>query len=267
MLTGLSQLNIELSSRCDRATLCGFCGHQDRKTNPHLKFGDINFDLLRRIRNQVEPPLVISFHRDGDPLVYPLLQEALMLFAEFPTSIVTHGEALGKRASEIIGRATTVTVSVIPNDKDRELQLASLRSFLAQKGDLPPVVQLKFVGAIERPEEYEALGLRIINRALHVKPGNWKYHKATPPVPEIGICLDVLGRPTIDWRGRVFICNRLDVEDAGIVGDLTKQSLDDIWNGPERARILKAHLAGRRDLANELCKSCTFWGIPTPSGL
>lgn len=265
MLTGLSQLNIELSSRCDRATLCGFCGHQDRKTNPHLKFGDINFDLLRRIRNQVEPPTVISFHRDGDPLVYPLLREALSLFLEFPTSIVTHGEALGSRADEIIGRATTVTVSVIPNDRDRELQLASIRSFLDQKGDLPPVLQLKFVGAIENPKPYEELGARIINRALHAKRGNWNYAKVIPIAPECGICLDFLGRPTVDWRGRVFICNRLDTLDEGMIGDLNAHSLDEIWNGPERARMLKAHIAGRRDLANNLCRNCESWGIPTPS--
>lgn len=266
-LIGLSQLNIELSSRCDRATLCAFCGHQDRKSNPHLKFGDIDFDLLRRIRNQVAPPTVISFHRDGDPLVYPLLQEALMLFAEFPTSLVTHGETLSIRAKEIIGRATTITVSVIPNDRDRELQLESIRSFLNQRGDLPPVLQLKFVGAIENPQPYEALGVRIINRALHNKRGNWNYVKAHPIAPEIGVCLDFLGRPTIDWRGRVFICNRLDTEDAGLIGDLNKQSLDEIWNGPVRARMLKAHLAGRRDLANALCARCESWGIPTASGL
>lgn len=267
MLVGLSQLNIELSSRCDRATLCAFCGHQDRKTNPHLKFGDMDFALLQRIREQVAPPVVISFHRDGDPLVYPLLREALMLFAEFPTSIVTHGEALGRRAHDLIGLATTVTVSVIPNDRDREVQLESIRSFLAQKGDLPPVLQLKFVGAIADAKPYEDLGVRIINRALHSKKGNWNYVKVNPIAPEIGVCLDFLGRPTVDWKGRVFICNRLDTLDQGIIGDLNAQSLDEIWNGPERARMLEAHLAGRRELANPLCASCESWGIPTPSGL
>lgn len=259
MLAGMSQLNIELSSRCDRETLCAFCGHQDRKTNPNLKFGDIDLKLLYEISQQVHPGIIISFHRDGDPLVYPRLKEALELFRDHPTSIVTHGEALGRRAEEIIGRATTVTISVIPNDKDRDLQIASIESFLEQKGDQAPRVQLKFVGNAD-PEPYKHLNLPSTNRTLHSKKGNWNY-KITPLIPEIGICLDFLGKPTIDWRGRVFVCNRLDTKDEGQIGDLNIQTLEQIWNGPERQAMLKAHLKGRRDLANNLCATCDYYGI------
>lgn len=266
MLSGLSQLNIELSSRCDKETICGVCGHQDRKTNPNLKFGDMDFALLERIYQQVPSAIIISLHRDGDPLVYPKLREALYLMRDSLTSIVTHGETLAARADDIIDSCTTVTVSVIPNDKDREIQLESIRGFLAKKGALRPQVQLKFVGIIKEAEEYEALGIPIINRALHSKKGNWNYARVEPPVPEIRVCLDFLGRPTVDWRGRVFVCNRLDTSDAGLIGDLNTQSLDEIWNGPKRMAMLKAHMAGRRDLANKLCASCEYWGIPTPAG-
>jgi hypothetical protein len=31
-------------------------------------------------------------------------------------------------------------------------------------------------------------------------------------------------------------------------------------------KMLKAHMDGRRDLANPLSASCDYWGIPTPSG-
>ena len=48
-----------------------------------------------------------------------------------------------------------------------------------------------------------------------------------------------------------------------IDGERNKQTLDEIWNGPERKAMLKHHLAGRRDLANDLCKSCNFWGVPS----
>lgn len=267
MLGGLAQLNIELTSRCSKRTACFMCGHQSQQVNPNLTFGDMDFVLLEKISKQVPSGVIISFHRDGDSVDYPRLADALDLFAAFPTSLVTHGERLAERAKEIIGRCTTVTVSVIPNDRDRALQLESIRSFLAQKGDMPPVLQLKFVGAIDDAKPYEDLGVRIINRALHSKKGNWNYVKVQPIAPECGICLDFLGRPTVDWRGRVFICNRLDTLDQGMIGDLNEQSLDAIWNGLARAAMLKAHLAGRRDLANPLCSACESWGIPTPSGL
>jgi radical SAM protein with 4Fe4S-binding SPASM domain len=262
MLTALSQLNIELSSRCDKATLCHMCGHQSAKDNPNLNYGDMDFALLEKIRAQVEPPIVISYHRDGDPLVYPRLGDALDLFIGFPISIVTHGEALAKRAHEIVNRCTTVTVSVIPKDPDREIQLEAIRGFLEYKGPRAPVLQLKFVGHIENPEPYEAFGVPIIGRRLHSKRGNWSYQEDDPPVPEIRVCLELLGHPCVDWRGKVFACQRLAPNDEGLIGDLNTQSLDEIWNGPVRAEMLRHHLAGRRDLAGGLCPKCRYWGIP-----
>jgi hypothetical protein len=258
----IAQLNIELSSRCDRNTLCGFCGHQDRKTNPNLKLGDMDFAMLQSIAEQVPADTIISFHRDGDPLVYPRLREALQLFRHHPTSIVTHGEVLGRRAAEIIDNCTTVTVSVIPNDKDRTLQLESVRAFLAAKGDRPPQLQLKAVGNVDDISAYESLGVPIIGRSLHNKRVNQNYQSA-PSIPEIRVCLDFLSRPTVDWQGRMFCCNRLDTSDAGLIGDLRQDTLRNVWNGPRRRAMLEAHLAGRRDLANALCASCTFWGIPS----
>ena len=257
----IAQINIELSSRCDRHTLCGFCGHQDRKTNPNLKFGDMDFALLQSIAEQVPADTIISFHRDGDPLVYPRLREALQLFRHHPTSVVTHGEALGARADEIIGNCTTVTVSVIPNDPDRELQMRSITAFMAQKGAKAPQLQLKAVGNVSDIARYEAMGLPIIGRSLHNKRVNQNYQSA-PPIPEIRVCLDFLSRPTVDWQGRVFCCNRLDTTDAGLIGDLRQDALRAIWNGPTRRAMLAAHLSGHRERANSLCKSCNYWGIP-----
>ena len=265
-LVALQQLNIELTSRCSKKTICSMCAHQDLRTNPALKLGDMNFDLLRLISTQIESPTIISLHRDGDSVDFERLREALELFNGFPVSLVTHGERLAEKADDIIGRATTVTVSIVPKDPDRQIQLDSVREFMRKKGDRAPMLQLKFLGHINDAEEYEALSLPIINRALHVKPGNWLYSRATPPVPEVRVCLDFLSRPSIDWQGNVWICNRFNASKEGLIGDLNEQSLDEIWNGPVRQAMLQAHLAGRRDLANNLCKACTFWGIPTPAG-
>ena len=262
-LFGLSQLNLELSSYCDKNTLCFMCGHQDPKIFPFLKFGHMNFDLLCCVVDQLPKGIIVSLHRDGDPLVYPKLHEALVKLRNFIVSIVTHGEALGKRAHEIIGCATTVTVSVISKDPDRELQLAAIKQFLVAKGDQPPQLQLKFVGEITNEQEYIDLGVPIINRVLHVKPGNYRYIKRDPIVPEVRVCLDFLSHPTVDWQGRLFVCNRLDAEDKGLLGDLKEHSLDDLWNSPKRLEWLEAHKRGRRDQASPLCKDCLFYGVPT----
>jgi radical SAM protein with 4Fe4S-binding SPASM domain len=77
----------------------------------------------------------------------------------------------------------------------------------------------------------------------------------------VGICLDALHRPSVDSTGRVFLCNRLDPARHTQIGNLYDNTLDEIWNGPTRMKMLEAHKAGRRDLANDLCKTCEFWGV------
>jgi radical SAM protein with 4Fe4S-binding SPASM domain len=240
------------------------CGHQDAAINP-ITYGDMDYGLLEKIRAQVGPGITISFHRDGEPTAYRKLREALDLFQGFTTSIVTHGLNLGAKAQDIIGRCTTVTVSVFRGDADTAAQLRSIKEFLSIKGTQQPCLQIKIVGDMLQDgiEEYEALGVRVIRRLIHVPIDNSKYAHRTPAVPECGVCLDALHRPTVDWRGRMYLCNRLDPNESGLIGDLTTSSLDAIWNGETRRRMLDAHKAGRRDLANPLCATCKHWGTPS----
>ena len=261
-LSALSQLNIEFSSYCDKRTLCFMCGHQNEKVFPRLERGFIDFALLEKIRAQLVPGPIIQAHRDGDPLAYPRLKDALDLFKGFIMSIVTHGEALAHRADEIIERCTTVTVSVIPNDPDSEIQLEALKEFLRIKGDRKPNVNVKIVGSWDG-EAFGCLGVPVIRRSLHVPNGDYRYRQSQPPVPEVGICLDFLSHPSVDWRGNLFICNRLDPTFEGLLGNLNDSTLEELWNSPRRLEMLKHHIDGRRDLANELCAKCEFWGIPT----
>ena len=263
--SGLSHIFLELSSRCDKKTLCSVCGHQSQTFNPKLQFGDMDFSLLEKIRAELEPGVDISFHHDGDPLVYDRLSDALDLFDGFVTSIVTHGQSLGKRAKDIIGKTTTVTVSVVTPDPDWNLQIDAISEFISLRGDKIPTVNLKFIGNIpnERISVYENLKLPILRRLLHVPDGNYKYVRNNPTIPEHKICLDMLHSPAVDWKGSVFICNRFNPESEGLIGNLNESSLSDIWNSPKRKRWLEVHKIGRRDLASPLCQNCNYYGVPS----
>ena len=162
MLNGLSQINIELTSRCDKA--CSFCGHQDPKINKNLKFGDIDDKLLWKLSRELPENITVQFHRDGEPLVHPDLVYALRLFKKQITSIVTNGNKLSEKADEIIENCDTVTVSVFRADEQEEYQLASLKEFLKIKGDRRPNVLIKIVGNIEtsRQAVFETMGLQVI---------------------------------------------------------------------------------------------------------
>ena len=262
-LSGLAQLNIETNSTCDKRTKCSFCGHQDALVNTAIQYGEMDYALLETIRAQVEPGIIVSWHRDGDPLAYSRIGDALRLFSGFTTSIVTHGLNLERLADDLIETCSTITVSIFRGDIDGEMQRAALENFLRIKGDRSPIVQIKIVGDMSADElaPYEALNVRIIRRLIHVPISNSKYAHRSPTIPEGGVCLDALHRPTVDWRGRVSLCNRLDPAGHLFIGDVNHDTLDAIWNGETRRRMLDAHKLGRRDLANPLCKTCDYWGV------
>jgi radical SAM protein with 4Fe4S-binding SPASM domain len=262
VLSGLAQLSIELSSGCDKTHLCNFCGRQDPEINP-IAYGFIDFNLLVRLRDELEPGPIISFHRDGEPTAYPRLAEALALFANFTTSVVTHGLTLARRAHALIGHCTTLTVSVFRGDPDALAQYQSLKAFLEEKGDRAPQVQVKVVGDMNEVwmQEYEALGARVIRRLIHIPSGNAKYAHRLPTIPEVGVCLDALSRPSVGSDGRVYLCNRLDPMGHTYIGDLRDEYLDQIWNGPTRKLMVEAHKAGNRAAANPLCATCEYWGV------
>jgi len=264
-LSGLAQVHIELTSRCDKRTLCSFCGHQRQDVNP-ITYGDMDYGLLQRIRRQLVPGIVVAFHRDGEPTAYPLLGHALRLFASFTTSIVTHGLNLARLAETLVGHCTTITVSVYRGDPDGALQYAVLKEFLAvHPTRVRPLVQVKIVGDMDEDdmEKIQALGVPIIRRLIHNPTGNHHYAHTSPTIPEGGLCLDALHRPSIDWQGTVYLCNRLDPRQATKIGSLREQTLEEIWNGSKRQAMIHAHTLGRRADANTLCAKCTFWGVPS----
>lgn len=80
-LPGLSTINIELTSRCNKN--CWMCGRRkvDRDyPELTLEYGDMEFSLLEKIALQIPEGIVVQFHRDGDALLYPRFGDAVRLF-------------------------------------------------------------------------------------------------------------------------------------------------------------------------------------------
>ena len=110
--------------------------------------------------------------------------------------------------------------------------------------------------------DYTQLQVPLMRRLIHLPQSNAKYSHRLPVMPETGMCLDLLHHPSIAWDGRVFLCNRLDTRDLGLIGNLNEESLDAIWNGKLRADYIQKHLEGRRAEVPP-CKDCLYYGIPT----
>lgn len=227
--------------------------------------------LLKEISSQIPSGIIVSFHRSGEPTAYPHLWYALNLFRDNITSLLTHGMNLVKKADEIISNCTIITVSVHKGDPDHDEQLNILNKFMELKYSCSPQIQIKIVGDMDY-KEYEQLTfnnsqfgiVRIIHRSLHVPQGSYDYIKIKPTIPECGVCLDLLGKPSINWQGDVSICNRFDPKGLGIIGNISEHSLDFIWNDNYgiRKEILNTHIRGHRELI-PACAQCDYWGCPT----
>ena len=258
---GLTTVNVELTSRCNKN--CWMCGRRkiDREY-PEIvtDYGDMKFNLVESIAKQVPEGIIVQFHNNGEPLLYPRFKEAVNLFKQQIKCMDTNAILVVEKSAEIIDNLDTLTISVFENDEKEEEQYKLIKEFLKIKGNRKPNVIIRCLGnvALERYKELECI---IATRILHSPLGSFKYKK-NPTVPEIGICLDLLSHLVIRKDGKVSICVRFDPQGLGIIGDCTKDSLADIWNGGNRKDWLNHHIAGRRNKV-PLCCYCEFWGVPT----
>jgi len=258
----LTTINVELTSRCNKK--CWMCGRRKvERDYPELvlQYGDMDFELVEKIASEVPERIVVQLHNNGEGLLYPRFGEAVKLFDKQITNIVSNGKLIVEKADEIIDNLDTLSISIIENDDEADEQYEILEEFFKLKGDRKPHTILRFNGDIDEAK-YKKFNILKVKRILHHPMGSFKYRKKNPTIPEIGICLDFLNHPAINIKGEVSICVRFDPERAGVIGNINKQTLEEIWNGKKRMEWLKYHIEGKRDKI-ALCKKCDFWGVPT----
>lgn len=258
---GLTTVNVELTSRCNKN--CWMCGRRkiDREyPEIAMKYGDMEFELVKSIAKQLPEGIVVQLHDNGESLLYPRFGDAVKLFNKQIKCLDTNGKLIVEKADEIIDNLDTLTISTFEGDEESEEQYDLIKKFLTIKGNKKPNVIIRCLGNMEL-DRYKELGCIIATRILHSPMGSFKYKK-NPTVPEIGICLDLLSHMDIKRDGKVSICVRFDPHGLGVIGNCTTAPLVDIWNSPKRKEWLKYHIEGRRDKV-PLCSYCEFWGVPT----
>jgi len=260
-MIGLNVVNIELTSRCNKA--CWVCGRRKIEKNyPELaNWGDMPFELAEKIAKQLPKGILVSLHNNGEPTLYPKLREVLGVFKNQIRHFDTNGKLLVEKADEIIDNLELLTISIIENDPEGDEQYEKVKEFLKLKGQKKPAIVYRLLGNVENRERWEKLPGLIANRTIHNPMGSFKYRK-TPTIPEHGVCLDLLGHLAINRFGMVSPCVRFDPKRLGVIGDANKTPIADIWNGEERKKWLKAHLEQRRDKI-PLCSYCDFYGVAT----
>lgn len=245
-------INIELTNDCSGN--CYFCGRNKARKAGILEVGYMPIDLVRKIAKEFKGNIV-QFNRDGDVLLYENLLEIGELFKDKIINIVTNGKLLLERKKEIQD-FISITISVIEDDKE---QFRIIKEYHEWK-DRKPLLFVKFLGTYNNPE-FEKMGIKTMRRTIHNPNGDFNYKKGKELIPEIGVCLDLLMKPSIDWQGNVHICNRYDPDNLGVIGNVKNKKLNRILDGKERQRYIEHHKKGLRHLL-PLCDTCQFWGIP-----
>lgn len=259
----LLTVNIELTSRCNKD--CWMCGRRKiDKDYPNIKmnYGDMDFELLKNISSQIPDRVLIQFHNNGEPFLYPRLKDALKLFKGKIRTLDTNGKLLLERSDDIQKNLESITISTFQNDPEWENQYKVLVKYLEKYGNSYPNVIIRVLGDVgkERLKLYEETGCLLAHRVLHSPMGSFGYQRKTV-IPEHGFCMEMLSHPAINRFGEVSTCVRFDPHRVGVLGDLKKQSFEEIWMGKKRDKWLRLHLKGLRDKV-PLCSKCEFWGIP-----
>jgi MoaA/NifB/PqqE/SkfB family radical SAM enzyme len=258
---GLTTVNIELSSRCNKN--CWMCGRRKiDKEYPEISmnYGDMEIDIIRKISEQLPPRIVCQFHSNGESLLHSNFGDSLKLFNKQIKCMNTNGKLIVKKCDEIINNLDTLTISVIEKDPEGNEQLEIVKEFLDIKREKKPFMIYRLLGNVENRHEWEQLPGMVVERMLHSPMGSFKYTKRVTK-PEIGICLDILNHLVINRFGDVSICVRFDPHKLGVIGNINSDKLIDIWNGKLRLEWVQNHIEGNRQKV-PLCKTCEFWGIP-----
>ena len=257
-MDGLTTVNIELTSRCNKN--CWMCGRRKQeKEYPELcNWGDMPFKMVEKIESQIYESIVVQFHWDGEPTLYPELGKALSLFEGHIRQFDTNGKLLVEKADEIIDNLEILTLSVIQDDPEAEEQYEILRRFLSIKKEKKPRMVYRCLGNVETAPYKDLPGI-VATRILHDPMGSFNYKKKVT-IPEIGICLEILNRLAIDRFGNVSPCVRFDPYKRNILGNISVSSLSEIWYGCDRECLKKLHINGNRNNI-DFCSNCDYWGV------
>jgi len=238
------------------------CGRRklEREFPDLCDFGDMPKEIVEEISKQTPHGIMVQFHNNGEPLLFPNLGWALSLFKHNIRCLNTNAKLLLERFDEIVGNLDTITISVIQNDEEAYEQYRLVSSFIGRKGIRKPLVIFRLLGKVDNGERWERLPGIIARRVLHDPDGSRNYERRVI-IPETGICLDLLTHLAISRKGDVSVCVRFDPEGHGILGNIKDFTLGQIWNGSRRKHFIQTHLDGHRDFLH-LCGKCDYWGIP-----
>lgn len=272
--------NLEPTNACNLK--CPMCPRDQSKR----EVGYLDMGLARKIIDEGKDygPRNFVLHKDGEPLLHPEIVEIVRYIKKADPQntayISTNGllltEEMGKEFIEIgldqlhisIGAAKDKTYSKVRGASLVKVE-ENVKRFLEvkrQKRVGKPVVTLQIIKMEETINEID----------LFIK--KWRPYNVEFSVPDFltwgGVednpilhtqrtaqhrypCHSLWLAPSINWDGTVSVCC-IDWNADEIIGDLTRQTLTEVWQGEKIKRYRQYHLTGEYHKIL-LCEQCNYW--------
>ncbi|MBE0429216.1 MAG: radical SAM protein [Thermoleophilia bacterium] len=277
-------INIEPTNACNlKCSVCSTDGTRRR--------GYMDLDLFRRLVDEARDSGVqkIALFLAGEPLLHKDIAYMVRYVVErgMEARIRTNATMLTPEKSEALLDAGLDFLGISfdgDNKQDYEAirvgadydhVLENVFNFLRlkkQKGLAKPFVSLQMIKLVENPKQgidsrfVEQFAGLPIDEFSPINPHNWRGEKDDIEQRERGRnyfpCQFLWSALSVAWDGKVVCCADLNGQHA--LGDVTKQTLEEIWNGEPFRRHRRLLKEGRnRDLS--LCADChAVWYYGNP---
>lgn len=271
-------MNIDITNHCN--INCAFCPREYlRKTKGLMDIG-----LYRKIIDNISDDqrrVHLFLHNFGEPLLHPHLIEMITYASEkgIARSIKfsTNGLLLkGSLAESLIDANVdeiTVSIDAVSEESYRELKgdhlelvEENVKAFMKlrkAKGKSKPHIRAKMM--VKRDDDYEVKSFlkrwhALADSAIIDWYSNYGGLLANDGIEERSkryACASLWYSLVVGWDGIVVPCC-VDINDSFPIGDLTKDTIVDVWNNGKVEHIRSAHLNNNwEDIS--LCEKCTDW--------
>ena len=267
---------VEETNRCNLR--CQMCP----RPSMNRPVGDMDFGLFQRIadecaHNKVE---VLALHLFGEPLLHSKLPEMVRYAKAVGVGNVhlstNATELKGKLAEELLDSeldsmiisfdgASPQTYNKLRQGAHFEEVKGNILNFIERKKErrkVLPRITLQSICMEETEAELEEYCRFWSGKAdeVYIAPFDTfagMVHNPTSRSPFFRRypCPLLWRNLVVYWTGEVTICCR-DLDGKGVVGDLRRQGLSDIWHGEGMASIRRLH---KERIWGEFCRPCREW--------
>lgn len=281
-------LGIELTNNCNLH--CPECASGSGAMKRERGFMDV--DLFNKIISELRPYLYnINLYFQGEPLLHPAFSSFILNSGGIRSVMSTNGHFLSEENSEKIVRSGLGKLIISLDGLDQENYSAyriggnvetvkeGIRNISAARKEYKSSLRIELQLLVNSFNEHQIPRMRKLaaefNASLKLKSmqiisGNsfekWLPHRSRFRRYEIsdgkyrirnnlpGRCARLWLNPVITWNGNVLPCC-FDKDADHIMGDLTQESFNEIWNGSKYRLFRRVLLTDRS--AVEICRNCT----------